>query len=341
MLKNFFWFAHRPADERETKLLYQAYIRAFFVLWLGLVAAIFASHISDVHDYLTISSYVPPIALLMLASVLAGAWVVKDEDFDTGTKKIAHQPSFLVFSLGFLAIFLAALALTYFAPHLAYISIFGFLLFTYILKTAFAWSWTKNYTAHARLLGSLVLALPTLGFLLTQKRSIPLRALSALAMFVIFTVGPYLIASLTVFRYVAMPITVTSSVFGYGGYMSESSQERVIINLKDTSPQVGDFILYEKPWDGVPSVEMVAGVAIHKSKTGLTTISVIGKVISIDNQNITLEIQDAYEYTNDLLEPEVTKIIPHHHTEVIQPEAVVGTALTYAPGWKLMRKIGL
>lgn len=327
MLKNFFWFAHRPADERETKLLYVAYTRAFTVLWIGLILELGIHRLFLNTFYTDHFAYLKIILSIFVLCIVAGWSAVYDQDFEPTPKQPSHTTSFAAFCLAFGAAFAGAALMAYLTPSLTYIAIIGFLLVTYLMRVGLTWAWMKPYTTHARLLASLIFALPTIGYLVAPKLPTTVRVLLSVLTSIVFTLLPIAIASSTLFLTVVTPTGITDWVLS--GYDYHQGQTRVLINYRDVDVKVDDIIKYD--------------VSAYKpvSET-FPFLNEYGTVTQVDAETVTIDVIDAVSSVADWsVSPDVSTTTRVHHLETIKKSDILATVILDAPGSKFLRAIGL
>ncbi len=238
-MKNFFWFIHRPADEREQHLFNLAYQRALGTLWLGLsfiVVLLWVLPLAPSNNYLLIIT-----SFLLLASYVSGWLTIRKEDlsFLREEEKNLKASSFI------LAIIIVLTLGTFYMYSLfdyptKYIAIAGFMTFVPLQIILTVWSWlsTRFWNKHVRILISVIF--PIWGIAFAYYKNWSLTKKIAIAAF--YNILPFIIVfmwAIGLKSFIGEKVLVGTTIFE----PSLKKGEIVMINKKDKNYLPKDIIV--------------------------------------------------------------------------------------------------
>lgn len=351
MKKNLTWFAHFGADERETSLLSAAYQRSIVVLWLGLIVLWCVAKFDLGAAWLGDFGFETIFALLMVLSIMSGWWTLRHEEFDYASVTVKKSPSIIALGAIVAVLFGIAAAVVFFAPLYTWIAIVGFILAELIVGALGTWKWTKTYTAHSRVLASLIFPFQVLGFLAPHKAKLSKRLWCAGLASLYFIVTPFTAAIVLFDNTHLVGITEWDGVLvpGIVDYTDQNhvapTTHNIILNYRDTDVVVGDIVLYNKLAKTIKMEEYAPGsfrpagdfdthgdfVPVYDDAHPYQTIQKYGTVLTIDGDSLTVDVSDGTATATRGETPNETTFVENSHQETVKSSDVVATVLINAP----------
>ncbi len=299
-MKNFLWFLRKPNDEREQILYLQAYKRVLYFLFGILV---FGSVVTGANALLDVFGFqfekkvfsVPVLALDMaidltfLICIFLGWHVLRKEELDVESQKIAHKQNFwfILASLSGVLILSCLAAQIFSLPYLGF----------YILGLGVAWlllcvfsyrSLTKNVPFLLRLYLSIVYPLFVLVFSrVSSKMSVAKFILSAVYTFVLHVLLLLIFALAVMFTGLFSGKVLNPYLINTNHFISDfQSGDRVQVQHSFESLNINDFVIFlgstGRP-DGSTEPRLGKVISIEPS---IVVDSSIGEVMIDSNHRI-------------------------------------------------------
>lgn len=358
MKKNLTWFAHRGADERETSILSAAYQRSIVVLWLGLIVLWGIAKFDIGQEWLGSYGLETIFTLLMLLSIMSGWWTLRHEELEYASVTIKKSPSIIALGAIVALLFGIAAAIIFISPLYTWVAIVGFIFTELAVGAIGAWLWTKQYTAHSRVLASLIFPFQVLGFLAPHKAKTGKRIRCAVLASLYFIVTPFTaaIALFDTARTVGITTWGGSLVPGIIDYYdpnhAPADSHAIILNYRDTDVAVGDVVLYNKLAKTIKMEEYEPGsfrpvslisdnenfVPVYDDEHPYQTIQKYGTVLSIDGDTMIVDVSDGTATITRGETPNETTFSEESHQETIKGSDIAATVLINAPFAKVAEK---
>ncbi len=241
MLKNILWFACEPADEREALILSIAYRRAMTVLWAGLVGGLFVTAVIPAFETISFAALGQAIELLVALSVIAGQKTLANEDLVFKAVRVERRPAMFVPVIATFALLAAAMLAVWYDPGLLFVAVALAFLGSYVAFAATAWSWTKPYTMHGRVLGVVLAPISVLAWLRYDRIATWKRVVVAVVIpSVIASVAAT--ASVAFFSFVSVPSGFVGPVAP--GYQSTEFHRTILDPRKVGGLHEGDLATF-------------------------------------------------------------------------------------------------
>lgn len=270
-MKNFLWFIHKPADEREETLFNTAYRNSLAALWIGIsflfITSYYLAEATFQASFLCIASL-----LLLFTSYLSGWISLRNEDLTYKKEGIKKLPQAWLFLLFFVMIQALAFTMVYFFPE-KYFSIFIVSIVAIeILLMTWAFESTKYLSTHIRLIVSLIIPTIATPFAYFRQKSLLKRVLIALGFNVLIAIS--ILGGISMVRaLIVEPIMIGTTIFE----PELKNGQSVLIDKRAHQYNQNDYIIL-KDEQGL----MVAKIVAIKNEEVLITTSTGEKNISLE-----------------------------------------------------------
>jgi hypothetical protein len=214
-MKNFFWFMHKPVDEREEALYGKAYRRALSVLWTGLaiILIVGGTYVTNRDKDIYIFNTNTAKIILLVLSYLSGWLLLRKEELSYSQTSDPLAPRFSKRFWFWLAVINAAVLLVMFINPKTYIVDIFVLVFGYfILLINWSWRTTRKFSAHVRILLTVFVPFIAIPLGLSQGKSLGRKVASVIS-FALGLVALPLIVIALVRLFIVFPVIINTTAF--------------------------------------------------------------------------------------------------------------------------------
>lgn len=285
-MKNFLWFFHKPADEREQLLFSRAYQRALMAIWIVFVVFLALFYPGAFNTKESVPSYVLGTVMVFSLGIsyLAG-WTVIHKDELLFEKDPEEVPvPYIRTLIMYLSIeMIVMVACVYIWVELYDIIGVLFIGISRITLGMFAWRILPHISIPIRLAGILIIPEFIIMFRILKRRAIILKLLGSVGLFLVYML--ILVVSILFIRNtIVEPIFIETNVFepdiAYNTFM--------LVNKTAHAYHEGEYIAVQRSNSREIFVAKIlsmdgSSLRIHTSngELDITTSEVVGRLVTM------------------------------------------------------------